>query len=394
MKLARFISPIIVLAISIAVASILIATAPDAERRVPPPVVPTVKAVPLRAQEYPVTIMTRGTVSPRTQSTLIPEVAGRITSISPNFRSGGFFEVGDVLLTIDPRDYKNTVTVMRAELAQAQLALHEEQARVEQARINWERLGDGEKPGDLVLRKPQLVSKQAAAAAAQARLDQAEIDLERTRIKAPYVGRILEKLVDVGQYVSSGTVLASIYAIDYVEIRLPLTDQQIAFIDLPETYRSEPIADVSFAILKETTTPAVTVSARIGQHTHHWTGKIVRTEGSIDTRSRQLFVVGQIDDPYAHHEQRPPLKVGQFVKAEIQGIILQDVFVIPPAAIQVGDEVWLVDKDQRLERRKVQVIWRNAEQLVVEKGLHSGERLVITPLPYGVPGTRVRITAE
>nr|VFJ87439.1 MAG: RND family efflux transporter, MFP subunit [Candidatus Kentron sp. H]VFJ89035.1 MAG: RND family efflux transporter, MFP subunit [Candidatus Kentron sp. H]VFJ95740.1 MAG: RND family efflux transporter, MFP subunit [Candidatus Kentron sp. H] len=426
---AKLIAPLLVLALGAIAGWLLIATAPEAERRAPPPMIPTVEVMPLGSQDYTVTLTTRGAVSPRTQSTLIPEVAGRITEVSDNFRSGGFFEAGDILLAIDPRDYENAVTVMRSELAQARLALDEEKARVEQARIDWKRLGNG-KPSDLVLRKPQLASKQAAVAAAAARLRQAKLDLERTRLKAPYAGRILEKHVDVGQYVSSGTVLATLYAVDYVEIRLPLTDEQAAFIHLPEAYRagslddpplqrpvprpgkpssepaSEQVSEPAPQEISEQRTgpiagPRVTVSARIGRERHRWTGEIVRTEGALDPESRQLFVVAQIDDPYARREDRPPLRVGRFVEAEIRGRTLRDVFVIPSVALRVGEgeggegeaihEVWLLGEGERLARRPVDVIWREAERAVIGEGLGEGERLVVTPLPYGVAGTVARV---
>nr|VFJ54616.1 MAG: RND family efflux transporter, MFP subunit [Candidatus Kentron sp. FW]VFJ54644.1 MAG: RND family efflux transporter, MFP subunit [Candidatus Kentron sp. FW] len=392
MKSTKLIAPLIVLGVSIIIGWVLIATAPEAERRTPPPLTPTVEVMPLESRDYTVTITTRGTVSPRTQSTLIAEVSGRITSVSPDFRAGGFFEAGDVLLTIDRRDYENTVTIMRAELAQARFVLKEEQARVKQARVDWKRLGGDEQPGDLVLRKPQLASRQAAVAAAQARLRQAELDLERTHLKAPYAGRILEKLVDVGQHVSPGTVLASLYAVDYAEIRLPLTDEQLAFLDLPEIYRDESASKTPATRQSERGSgPTVTVSIQLGGNNYRWIGNITRTEGAIDTKSRQLFVVAQIDNPYARQGKRPPLKVGRFVKAEIRGRTLRGVFVIPSVAVRTGGEIWLVGEDGRLEQRRVEVLWREADQVVVGKGLGDGESLVVTALPYGVEGTAVHI---
>nr|VFJ96026.1 MAG: RND family efflux transporter, MFP subunit [Candidatus Kentron sp. LFY] len=384
------IAPLVVLAISTITGGLLIATAPDAKRRIPPPLPPAVEATSLRTQDYTVIITTRGTVSPRTQSTLVAEVSGRITSVSPKFRAGGFFETGNVLLTIDSRDYENTVTIMRAELAQARFTLKEEEARVNQAQIDWKRLGGDQRPSDLVLRKPQLASRQASVAAAQARLYQAELDLERTRITAPYAGRVLEKLVDVGQHVSAGTVLASLYAVDYVEIRLPLSDEQLAFVDLPEAYRDQSLSAPSTRP-QQKPGPLVTVSTRIGRNHHRWVGNIVRAEGAIDIESRQLFVIAQIDNPYARQGGRPPLKVGRFVKAEIRGRTLQGVFVVPSIAVRVGDEVWVIDDDKRLERRRVEVLWRDGEHVVIGKGLRDGESLVITALPHGVTGTAVTI---
>jgi len=259
--------------------------------------------------------------------------------------------------------------------------------------------------------KPQLASKQATVDAAMAKLRQAELERERTRITAPYAGRILEKSVDIGQYVTPGALLASLYAIDYVEVRLPLTDEQLAFVDLPETYRSESRPERTHAIrirespgesTEETPEPlpepaigpSVTVSAKVAGKEYQWTGNIVRVEGSIDIQTRQSFVVARIDDPYAPRGGRPPLKVGTFVKAEIRGKVLTGVFVVPAVAAHSGDRVWLVDKEQKLEQRQVEVLWQNAGEIIIGEGLRAGELLVLTPLPYGIDGTAVRIASE
>jgi RND family efflux transporter MFP subunit len=378
--------PLVVLGASAAVALALIVTGPEAERREPPPVRPTVEVITVVPTDYEVTVRSRGAVSPRTQSTLVPEVSGRVVDVAPSFRGGGFFEEDDVLVTIDPRDYENAVTVARSELAQARLRLREEEAQAEQARRDWAKLGGGEEPTALVLRRPQLASARAAVAAAEARLRQAQIDLERTRIRAPYAGRVLEKQADVGQYVTPGTPLATIYAVDYVEIRLPLTDEQQAFVDLPEVYRDQRPETVEG--------PPVTLSARVGRETVEWPGRLVRTEGAIDTQSRQLFVIAQVDDPYGRREGRPPLKVGQFVEARIEGERLEDVYVLPRGAVKGEDEVFLVNRENRLERRALDIIWRDGEYVVVAGGLEPGQRISLTPLPFTADGVLVKIKGE
>jgi RND family efflux transporter MFP subunit len=360
-------------------------SAPEAERRDPPRPVPAVEVLELLPTDYQVVLESRGTVQPRTQSTLIPEVAGRIIEVSPSFRNGGFFEAGDRLARIDPRDYRNAVTVARSELAQARLRLEEERAQADQARRDWEKLGQGGEPSPLVLREPQLASARAAVAAAEARLRQAEVDLERTEIRAPYGGRVLEKQADMGQYVTSGTVLATIYATDYVEIRLPLTDEQQAFVDLPEAYRDG---------APDTGGPPVTLSARVGRDRVTWEGRIVRTEGAIDTRSRQLFVVAQVDDPYARRPGTPPLKIGQFVEARIRGEVLEDVLLVPRGAVQQGREVFVVTPEDTLERRELDVVWRDAGHVVVTGGLAPGERISLTPLPFAADGVAVRVVGD
>ncbi|MCP4044333.1 MAG: efflux RND transporter periplasmic adaptor subunit, partial [Gammaproteobacteria bacterium] len=219
----------------------------------------------------------------------------------------------------------------------------------------------------------------------QAQLDSARLDLDRTEIHAPYSGRVLEKGVDLGQSVSKGSVLAGIYAVDFMEVRLPVTDHQAVFLDLPETY-----ADGS------TTGGYLPVKLfAVGGKRHAWQGRVVRTEGAIDARTRQLFVIAQVDNPYSRHSNgRPPLKVGQFVEAEIRGRLLKDVFVLPRKAVRADDEVLLVTQEDRIQRRGVEVIWRAQDNLIVRGGLEQGDRISLTSLPYAPDGSRVAVAGR
>jgi RND family efflux transporter MFP subunit len=383
--------PAVVLAAGAAAGVALIATGPQAERRSPPPALPTVETVTVAPQDYRVVLRTRGTVSPRTQSTLIPEVPGRVVWIAPNLRSGGFFEQGEPLLRLDDTDYANAITVARAELSRARLALAEEVAQSAQARRDWEQLNLEGEPSELVLRRPQLESARADAAAAEARLDQAEADLSRATLRAPYAGRALEKQVDVGQYVAPGTVLATVYAVDYVEIRLPLSDTQVPFADLPERYRDDAQASGTPPAGEG---PKVLLKARTGDTGPTWKGRVVRTEGTIDLASRQLFVVAQVDDPYARHGDAPPLKVGQFVEAEIQGRRLHGVYVLPRQAVEPEGTVLVVLDDDTIARRPVRIAWRDGDRVVISSGLKAGERVSLTPLPFAADGAKVRVQGD
>ena len=384
MRAVRFLLPLLILLICVSVAYVTVANRKTPERRTTPVSVLEVEVLPIQRQSYRVKVETRGTVRPRTESTLIPEIAGRIVRLSPHARAGEFFESSDVLMEIDPRDYRSEVIVAEAELAQARTQLSEETARSAQAERDWKRLGGLAKPDALVLRKPQLAAARADVESAKARLDQARLRLERTRITAPYDGRVLEQNVDVGQYVSPGTVLARVYAIDYVEVRLPLSNQQLEFVDVPEVYRGESTAQLRAG-------PRVTLKARVGQRVHTWEGRVVRAEGSIDVRSRQLFVVAQVDDPYGKGpEGRPPLKVGQFVEAEIEGRTLEGIIVIPRGALRAGDEVMIVDQGNRLRTRAAEVLWTDADNAVIRSGLVAGELLVVTALGTGLTGVEVR----
>ncbi|RKZ35310.1 MAG: efflux transporter periplasmic adaptor subunit [Gammaproteobacteria bacterium] len=382
--------PLLVLVVSATIAFHTIANRPEPQRRSQPIAIPEVEVISLERTSYRVIAKTRGTVQPRTESTLIPEVSGRIVEVSSNFRAGEFFEAGDVLLRIDPRDYESEAEISAAELIQARMTLAEEQARGDQAAREWQRLGEPGEPDALVLRKPQMTSARAAVQRAQARLAQTRLAVERTQIVAPYAGRVLEKNADLGQYVSTGTVLAKIYAVDYVEVRLPLSNRQLEYVDVPEFYRSDEQRE-------HRSGPPVRLSARIGRQVHAWEGRLVRAEGTIDTHSRQLFVIAQVDNPYAKGaENRAPLKVGQFVEAAVEGQVLKDVFVIPRDALRAGESVMLLNSDQRLQSRPVQILWSDEENAVIGDGLSEGERLVLTALGPGMEGTEVRLagTAE
>lgn len=383
--LVRRALPLVVFAVLVAVGIQIIASRPEATRRSPPPPQQTVEVRPLELGDYRVIVHTQGTVEPRTESAVIAEVAGRITEVAPAFRAGGFFETGELLARIDDRDYRTSVTVARSNLSQARLALAEERARAEQAAEEWQRLELAGDPSALTLRRPQLEAARAAVASAEAQLQQAELDLERTRITAPYPCLLREQAVDVGQFVNRGTQLGLIYAVDYAEVRLPLTNRQQPFVAIPERYRRDdptPLPDG----------PAVEITAQLGDRRLVWPARIVRAEGSIDSRSRQLFVVAQVDDPYARRGgDLPPLKVGQFVEAAIAGRILREVFVIPRQAVREGEIVLIANDEDRIERRRINPIWTDETVAVTRDNLAAGERLILTALAYAVDGAPITV---
>ena len=379
----RILLPFVVLSIFGCIAFYIIQTKPAPSRRKPPAAITRVNGLRLQREDYQVVIRTQGTVRARTESTLIPEVSGRVVAVSPVFRDGGFFEERETLLQIEESDYWTVLTGAEAVLAQAQLRLAEEEARADQARKDWEKLGDGEIAGSLVLRLPQMVEARAAVASAKARVEEAKRDLERTRIRAPYAGRILDQLVDVGQYVSPGTVLARIYAVDYAEVRLPLTSRDVGFVNLPELYRGEGSA-------LDQHKPPVTLVSQFGAEENRWRGRVVRTEGSIDVKSRQLFVVAQVDDPYGQGTiGKPPLKVGIYVEAAIEGKMLKDVVVVPRSAVRNGNEVLLIDEESKLRHRTVSILWSDRENVVVQENLEEGDLLCLTPVLFATEGAPV-----
>jgi len=382
--------PVVILGVAMGATTWMIIFQKEAPRREfqAPPKEVTVR--PVERKSYQIVLKSQGSVQARTTSNLIPEVRGRIVSIGDNFQEGAFFEKGDVLIEIEKSDYETELIVADAAYAQADLRLAEEQARSAQAKRDWERLNPGEPAGRLTLREPQLKQAAAAVASAQARINNSKLNLERTSIRAPYAGRVLSKNVDVGQYVSPGNQLARVYAVDLAEVRLPLTATQYSYLDMPAIYRGEN------PTLAEG--PAVQLSLEVAGETFHWGGRISRAEGAVDIRSRQLFVVAQIRNPYGRTaNQRPPLKVGSFVEAEITGKVLEDVFVIPRSLLRENSYVLLVDQsDGRdvLRRRPVSIAWETDDVAVIEGGLKEGDLLCVTQVPLALEAYPVRSILE
>ena len=375
-RLMKIILPLMVITLSFAASRYLIQTAPETERKPAKAEKPIVNAVKLITEDYPVTLHSRGTITPATQTALVAEIKGRITTTSPNFRPGSFFQAGEMLLTLDPTDYQYAVTIAQAERSQTVLALEKTRAEATQAKQNWEQLSLSGVPTKLTLYQPQLAEAQAKLAAAEARLAQAERNLERTQIIAPYAGRVLEQQVDLGQFVTVGTPLATLYATDLAEVRLPVTDRQARFMTLPETgYHPQ---------VRLTTSSSDTA----------WEGTLIRSEATLDPRTQQLYLVAQIPNPYQSHKQRPALKVGQFVRAEIEGITLKNTFRIPRVAVRSGNEVLVVDAEHRLQRREIKVLWQETDQLVISSGVSHGEQVITTSLPYAPNGMQVTVKDE
>jgi RND family efflux transporter MFP subunit len=384
-KTAKILIPAVVIVATTLIVMFIKGNPPEAKRfgAGPKPTI-SVSVEVIKAQDYLINIDSFGTVKPRTQSLLVAQASGQIIDVSDEFREGGFFDKGDVLLQLDDRDYQAEVKSAQAALLTAEQGLLEEKARGEQAIIDWKRLGNSNKPSSLVLREPQLAAAQAEVLSAQAALQKAELDLERTKITAPYAGRVLSRNVDLGQVVSINTELATIFATDSVEIRLPIKNKDLPFINLPEQFRDS-TKSMSGSVVKLT-------SDLVGKQV--WHGKIVRTEGAIDEGAQQLYVIAQINDPYkAGENNQYPVKIGQYVKAEIAGKTVAKSLVIPNSTIYQGSYVYIVEEGV-LKRKEITFAWQNAKYAMIKTGLSNADKLVTTPLGQVSSGTAVNILGE
>jgi RND family efflux transporter MFP subunit len=341
----------------------------------------------IEAEERPVNfrIRSQGSVQPRTETTLVAEVSGKISSVSPDFIAGGFFKAGDVLLEIDPSDYETALKRAQANLASQRARLVDENARSEQALRDWRNLGRTGEPSDLVLRKPQVQEAIANVSAAEADVDKARRDLERTRISVPYDGLVKRKIVDLGQYVAPGTQLGITFAIDTAEIRLPLSTDDVAFLDLPSATGDD-----------DDQLPSVTLSATQAGELRTWEARIVRTEGVVDETSRVIYAVARIVDPYGvlGQSDQDELKVGTFVSAEIEGRSAGRVVVLPRRALQGDNTVLVANANRELEVRPVAVIRAEPREVYIASGIEDGELVVTTTLEAPIPGMQLAINGE
>jgi len=361
----------------------LMATKTEPEKREAEIQKTLVEVVSVKKQPVFFDVTTQGTVTPRTETVLYPEVSGQIIDVSPSLYAGGIFEKGEVLLRIDPSNYEAAVISAEANLARMQVAYAQEKALSEQALKDWVALGkNAESAPALALREPQLKEAEADIRSAEAALARAQRDLRKTVIVAPYEGMVKKRFADLGQVVSQGTQLAQVFAIDFVEIRLPLTADDIQFIDLPFAFRGEDNPDAY---------PRVLFSSRFGEMSETWMGRIVRIEGTIDPKSRVMYAVARVEDPYGKHRSDGgmPMSVGMFVEASVEGKSYEQLVVVPRYALKADSKVLIVDENDELHRREVNVLRTDGKWAYLQDGVDKDERVCLTALEFVVEGMPV-----
>lgn len=386
-KFFRFILPVgmIALAIVAVVVMSILAAGKRPPRQDTGQAAVLVEAVPARARSLNFVVESQGPVRPRTETTLVAEVAGRVVSVSPDFVAGGFFRKGEVLLEIDPSDYATAVKRAEASLASRKAQLADEQARSRQAIQDWKNLGRSGEVPDLVARKPQLADAEANVLAAEADLDKARRDLQRTRITVPYDGLVRSKRVDVGQFVGAGTQLGVTFSVDTAEIRLPLSSTDVAFLNLPRATDTD-LEDY----------PAVSLQAIVAGETRTWEARLIRTEGVVDETSRVLYAVAEVVDPYGllGESTQDELRMGTFVRAAIEGRFIENAVILPRFVLRNDNTVLVANEERELEVRQVTVARAEPDEVYLSGGVSDGELVITTTLDAPIPGTRLIISGE
>lgn len=336
-----------------------------AKQEDPKPVTPTVEVMKLEQQSHQVMINTQGVVMSRRELVLSSEVGGRVIKVSPQLVEGGRVAAGDLLVEIDPADYRAKVAMTKASLADARLALEVEKAKAMQAKRDWAKLGRG-KASDLVMRKPQIESAEARIDSAIAEVERTERDLKRTKVLSPFDGRVRVDEVEEGAVVMPGSRLAEIYSDKELEVRLPFSLRD-------------------FGYLNGTDTPAFVLEAMIGGVRRSWPAKLDRIEGEVERATLSGYGIAKVL-PAEDGPVFPP--VGLFVEAKVPGRVLESVIEIPRSAVRGQNEVW-VENDGELQKREVEILRSMRERLVTRGKFEPEDRLVLTRLDAPLIGMKV-----
>ena len=375
--------PLIVIVAAFLIAAIMSAFKPDTLKLDSPDREVAVTTELINQSKVELQVNSQGTVQPRTSTILVSEVSGAVLHVAPQFEVGGTFDKGDVLIRLDAADYKVAKQRADAQLKSAKAQLLSEQARSAQAKKEWEMTGRPIKDAPLLaLRTPFLAEAESRLLQAQAEVAQAELKIQRTVIRAPYAGMVSATQVDMGQYVTIGTRLGEIFAIDYAEIRLPMTDKQMSKLSFPKGS----ISNHSFTHAK------VELKAVVNGDKVSWPAVLVRSEGTIEQTSRAQYLVAQIVDPYNLNNQknRQPLLMGTFVEATVSGKVIDAVYALPRYAMRSNQRIATVSAENRLKMIAVDYVYEDRNYYYVNSGLEGSVEVVTSGMGIMVDGMKVK----
>lgn len=372
--------PLLIIIGAVGIAGVMIASKSPPEKKSTPKKAFLVDATAVHKKSLNYKVKSQGTVLPKVQTVLSAQVSGRVVNVAAAFIEGGLFLKGDVLVQLEQADYITDLKAAEAELARSNAALEEEQARGKVAAEEWRSVKNSVAP-ELGLRKPQLAKEVANVRAAEAKVERAQRNLERTTIRAPYDGLVKNKNVDLGQFVGTGSQLGTVYGTDVAEVRMPLSDNELAFLASAQN--------------GESLQSEVNLFAKVAGKYSQWKGKLVRDEGVIDQQNRVVYAVAEIIDPYQRRVKNgPALRFGRFVQAEIQGARAEDIIVLPRGVLRLDGSVMVVGKDRKLRIRQVQIQRADETQVYISGGLEEGELVTATAIPNPIDGMTVRLPGD
>ncbi len=376
------------LAVVIVIAGVLIALVfikfkKTPQRKVPEILAPLVKVERLNRRDIQMVIRGYGTVSPKVQVEIVPQVSGKVVWVNSQFKAGGFIRHGEQILKIDPRDYDLAVRQANAAVAEAQVKLDLEMAEAKVAREEWQQINPDKEPtSPLVFREPQIRQAQAKLESAEAGLATANLDLERTQLSLPVDALIMSEKVDLGQYVMIGQSVGVACGIESMEIEVPLEGRELAWFDIPGTVSVNGTEGSAKS-------PIAQVKADFAGAEHIWRGRVVRTIGHVDKTTRLISVIVEVPEPFKGSDSRPPLLPGMFVEVLIEGNILKNAIAVPRDAMRNSNEVWVVE-DGQLHIQLLDIVRADKDFAYARSGLDDGDMMVISSLDMVIEGMRVR----
>lgn len=355
---------------------LLVKNMPEAAKEERKKVVVAVEVMEVKAEDVELTLYSQGLVNPVVETVATSEVAGLVSKVAPNFKAGGEFKKGDVLLEVDGTDWLAALAKAEAEESVAKLELEMERSRKEQAERDWKELGGSREQSELARREPQMEAAEARLAAATKAVEKAAKDVARTKLVALYDGRVRSVATDIGSYASPGMRLAELYGTEGYEVRLPVSLNDFAFVEVNAPGE------------------VVTLRTRVAGKVQEWKAKILRTEGQIDRASRSVYLVAGLEGGKDGFTREDVMAPNLFVEAEVKGRTLPGVVRIPRKAFVDTDRVLVVDAEQRLRFRKVEVVHESPQEMYVSAGLDEGEKVCVTALAAVVEGMEVRVLGD
>jgi len=370
--------PIIVVSLGVLICFVLIKCSPEVKPEEAKRVIPTIDTMVVKPRSEEIIIESQGIIIPRTESQLYPEIRGEVVYVSPKLDEGSSFKKDDILLRIDSRDYELDIKTAEANLDDAKTALSIAQAESNFEREQWEQSNSGA-ASDLRLKIPQLKKAESTVEAAEANLEKLKRNLEKTTIRAPYDGLVRKKNIDRGTVIGPGYLIANIYAIDYVEVKLPVPDEDLAFLEIP----------LDVTQINKKNQHKIKLTGSLGGKNIVWEGSIVRMEAEIDSKSRMVVLIGRISDPY---EYQIPLRVGQFVEAEITGIKYDNLYRVHREFIKNSNEIVAVNTlDSTLIFKEVNILRYDNDTALIDEGLTNEILVCITDLDVMYSGMKVQL---
>ncbi len=377
----KIVLPLVVLALAVGGVMYMGKLKPKAETKNEPPTATPVVTASAVTRSVELSVNSQGEVRPRTEINLAAQVGGRVKWLAPSFLEGGHFKRGQVIIRLDPAEYDLRVTQAEANVAQAQTVLTREISESDIARRDWEDLGEGQASA-LTLREPQMAEARARLASAQAQLGEAKLQQSRTVVYAPFDGRVREKMVSLGDTISAGQNIARVYGVAIAEVKLPLTDIDMARLGL----------GIGFISTKTKPGPDVELSAIVAGQPHTWQGHIARISSSYDTATRVLFAYAEVADPYGKGaDGGVPLASGLFVNVKIDGREVVNSIVVPRTALRGSDTIYIANKDKTLSIRTVKVASSTKDMVVITTGLSSGEKVITSPIRGVADGMKIEL---